>query len=1064
MTLRSALLLAAFLLAAQASRGAERAGDPVRGARVPSSDRARAEEIRALILRRDCAHADSLARVVMREATAVDAASSLDSARVAFAMDLSVEATRCFGRTRAPEALELARHAFAVHLRADDDPLDRAWSQSNLGAALLDAGAIAEGREVIETAHGVILASATANDTLRGRDWNRMGVALEASHQFDDAEAAYRKALEIRTRLFGADHLETLQALNNVAQRVSDGSNPRAAIPLLERLVEGRRRVLGDSSREVAAAYSALGESEYRLGRTRAAREHSARALEIFEQVGPSTRYAQAGCRQRLGTIANAIGDYEEAERQYESAAELLRQTEGVKSPNVGQLLTDQGNVARARGDYERAEERIRAGLALMEGGLGPEHVRLYAPLTHLAHVLKEEGRNDDAKAIYERALRIFEAVNGPEHRELVGALAGLADCEEKLGRPEVALELRQRALRIAEASEGSGSLRVQGSRLNVAISLRDLGRLKEAETEARRALAALAESPSREAPEVAQGTLVLSRILGHDPARSREAMDEALHAEAMGREHLRSTARYLSEREALAYAASRPRGTPAALSLLLARPATFSGREADVADACVRGRALVEDELLRRLRAQARIGAGAFDSLRTAIEEARAEDPAEADRLERELAARVPADLGTAPGFAEIRRALPPGSSLAAFVRFEREPIDDAPFGPWYALYLLSADDPTPRFLPIAPADSIDALVRAWRGEMRAAPNTPLAELDAMQAGLALRHLVWDRWSDARRGDVYLVPDGELLLINFGALPLDPEPGAPTRYVIEDAPLLHYLSSERDLLSIVDERDEGPLLALGDPDFDGATEARGVAARTAGGSSATDLARGVEDDCEARASLQFHRLPGASGELDDVARACREHARVVRVTRGRDATERSLIEEAGEARSIHLATHAFYVDCEAPLGRIENPLLRSGIALAGVNRRMTSGVPASSDGLMTAAEIGALDLSRIDSAILSACETGVGMVIAGEGVLGLRRAFKVAGVRSLVSSLWTVDDRATREWMRRFYDDASPGMARRVRDTERELLLSRRARGESTHPFYWAAFVATGD
>ena len=107
------------------------------------------------------------------------------------------------------------------------------------------------------------------------------------------------------------------------------------------------------------------------------------------------------------------------------------------------------------------------------------------------------------------------------------------------------------------------------------------------------------------------------------------------------------------------------------------------------------------------------------------------------------------------------------------------------------------------------------------------------------------------------------------------------------------------------------------------------------------------------------------------------------------------------------------------------------------------------------------------LELEGVEWAVLSACDTGVGEVKAGEGVLGLRRAFQVAGARTVIMSLWSVDDQAARAWMRalyrgRFQQRLSTMEA--VRAASLNVLRSRRARGESTNPFYWAGFVAAGD
>jgi CHAT domain-containing protein len=116
---------------------------------------------------------------------------------------------------------------------------------------------------------------------------------------------------------------------------------------------------------------------------------------------------------------------------------------------------------------------------------------------------------------------------------------------------------------------------------------------------------------------------------------------------------------------------------------------------------------------------------------------------------------------------------------------------------------------------------------------------------------------------------------------------------------------------------------------------------------------------------------------------------------------------------------------------------------------------------------VLTAEEIAALDLSGLDWAVLSACETGVGDVLADDGVFGLQRAFQVAGARTVVTSLWAVDDAATRAWMDQFCRARlvlGRPTADAVRDASLALLRERRRTGQGSHPFYWAGFVVAGD
>ncbi len=143
---------------------------------------------------------------------------------------------------------------------------------------------------------------------------------------------------------------------------------------------------------------------------------------------------------------------------------------------------------------------------------------------------------------------------------------------------------------------------------------------------------------------------------------------------------------------------------------------------------------------------------------------------------------------------------------------------------------------------------------------------------------------------------------------------------------------------------------------------------------------------------------------------------------------------------------------------------RSTSPLLLTGLVFAGANLKGRSG---RDDGILTAEEIAGLNLRGTEWAVLSACDTGLGEIRAGEGVFGLRRAFQIAGVRTVIMSLWSVDDQATREWMNALYRGRLQerlDTVAAVRNASLSVLQGRRSKGLSTHPFYWAAFVAAGD
>jgi CHAT domain-containing protein len=215
-----------------------------------------------------------------------------------------------------------------------------------------------------------------------------------------------------------------------------------------------------------------------------------------------------------------------------------------------------------------------------------------------------------------------------------------------------------------------------------------------------------------------------------------------------------------------------------------------------------------------------------------------------------------------------------------------------------------------------------------------------------------------------------------------------------------------------------------------------------------------------------------------------------------VKALRGADATEGRVKELAPNFRYLHLATHGFFAPPslrsalapEAKPGKAGSfgdkgvagfhPGLLSGLALAGANREPW---PGEEDGILTALEVAELDLGGVELATLSACETGLGAVAGGEGVLGLQRAFQAAGARTVVASLWSVDDEATRKLMVEFYDNLwqknlpklealQQAQLWMLREGRKRNLVPLENDGEKENkqrpvpPFYWAAFVLSGD
>ncbi|HNC44396.1 MAG TPA: CHAT domain-containing protein, partial [Acidobacteriota bacterium] len=219
--------------------------------------------------------------------------------------------------------------------------------------------------------------------------------------------------------------------------------------------------------------------------------------------------------------------------------------------------------------------------------------------------------------------------------------------------------------------------------------------------------------------------------------------------------------------------------------------------------------------------------------------------------------------------------------------------------------------------------------------------------------------------------------------------------------------------------------------------------------------------------------ALRDKAIPQAETEVRSAAR----HFEQSQLYLDEQAGLAGLWEAAQAGDVLHIATHGYFLEDvpkapstseprildfqdtgNLPPPRVENPLLRSWLFFAGANR----GGDAENDGIMTALEAAQLDLWGTKLVVLSACETGVGEAKNGDGIYGLRRALVLAGSESQVMSLWNVSDRATRELMVEYYTRLKNGEGRS--EALRKVQLKMLKDPQRQHPYYWAAFIQSGE
>jgi CHAT domain-containing protein len=742
-----------------------------------------------------------------------------------------------------------------------------------------------------------------------------------------------------------------------------------------------------------------------------------------------------------LANIYNELGLYGKAEPLYLEVLAIHRMQLGDSHPQVANTLNQLAWLYVAQDRYDEAELLALEMLSIRQGQLSDSHPQISSSLNQLAQIYFYQGRYSDAEQLYLDALERQRRRFNDDPGAVAATLQSLATVYGFQGRYAEADALYLEALTIWQRQPGD---------LSTSIA-------------ALRGLAALYDA------------------LGRDQVT--DVFQSALDLEE---QNLALNLLRLNDVQRQAYVATFAQSTTEAISLHLDSAPENSGAANLALTTLLRRKGRVLDvgaDSLQALRQnltptdQARLDALTKTRQRLATltfdpppdlspqqyQETLAQLATTANRLEAELAqssAAFRAETQTVTVTA-VREKIPTDGVLLEYVRYRPAGGEfDAEgngrfFDPdRYGVYLLFPDGRIESF-GLGPATQIDAAVEAFSRNLQDRSQSPTAAAEAI-----FREIMGPMWHHLEdRNHILISPDSQLNRIPFEALRT-----ADNRYLVQDYQI-SYLNSGRDLLKFdVTEPSTAPAVIVANPDYEVADASIQIASTRSSQRSA-ELSQ-----------LQFGPLPGTAAE----AEAIQQYLPNAEVLTADQATENTL-KQTEAPRILHIATHGFFLaNVDRPEGNdsrglvlvaadnapgsppqvaVENPLLRSGLALAGFNSRSSG----SEDGVLTALEASTLNLFGTQLVVLSACDTGLGDIANGEGVYGLRRAFAIAGAESQLLSLWQVDDFGTQSLMARYYENLTAGMGRSgaLRAVQLEMIDSQ---SRYAHPYYWAAFILAGD
>lgn len=373
---------------------------------------------------------------------------------------------------------------------------------------------------------------------------------------------------------------------------------------------------------------------------------------------------------------------------------------------------------------------------------------------------------------------------------------------------------------------------------------------------------------------------------------------------------------------------------------------------------------------------------------------------------------------------------------------------IEIAAFRDHYAAYVLDHQGAVTGY-DLGEQNAIDAAAETLRGLLRD-PKSPIA--DVKKAANVTWRMLWKPLAGkvASATRVLVAADGALNLIPFAALF---DNGG--NWLVETTPL-GYVASGREIAEFgARGTSKSDPIIIGAPEFGGRPT--------------------KPDPGDLLGDVEFTPLPGAAEEIASIAKLLPKAHRLT----GDLAMETTIVQLAAPS-ILHVATHGFFLDENGEtmegaraLVRVKaaaattarkkperiDPLVRSGLAFANANKRATD---PNDDGILTASELGDVDLQGTKLVVLSACDTGIGEASVGDGVYGLRRALELAGAQTQVMTLWMVSDVATRDLMIEFYKRLVAGEGRTDALQRAQLVLL--GRSATAHPYYWASFLASGD
>lgn len=844
-------------------------------------------------------------------------------------------------------------------------------------------------------------------------------------------------AAEIRKEALGEMHPDYALSLSNLASCYYNNGDYSKAIEVDKQALNIRKTILGERHIDYASSLNNLATCHNVIGETIIAIELHKQALDIYKTELGENHPNYITSLNNIAGCYNDIGDYTLAIGYYSQALFNLSKTYGTNNLDYALYLNNLSACYANKGDFTLAIEGHQEAIKIRKQILGENHPAYAQSISNLADCYYHFGRYDTAIKLNELATKIRKETLGEMHPDYALSLHNLAAYYEKVDL-DMAIKICKRAIEVRCDMFGKNNYDYAASLGNLAFIYYKANKYANITPIWFQRILTLKNNVSIQFREM---TSAQRQIYWNNNILSSIVKSNNLYAKVLSDDKQSMGISYNS----LLFSKG----------VILASDIEFDKVIRESGDTVL----LEKFEELRTTRA----------ILNTYYNKPIAERPeGEVERLEARAEVLEKDLLAGSKEYADFTRRLEiewedvqdalGDKDVAIEILAADEHIDeDTP--PYYAALVLRKGWDAPKFVELCGAEELQAYFDSENG---------LAMMYREANSRKLYDLIWGKLAEhINEGDnVYFSPGGLLHQVNVELLQ-----DADGR-LANDKYNLHRVSSTRELCFEKPKIAHSEAVLYGGLMYDMDSTAMVAQSRAVRPEEEHYAMRGLQLD-SLRGKLNY--LSASKTEVEKISKQMSQHGIKTTLYVEQVGNEESFKALSGKKTPIiHIATHGFFfkneeakvkpffrmmsMDQERP--RPDNSLRRSGLAFAGAQKawdgeEIPKGID---DGVMLAQEIASMDLAGTDLVALSACETGLGE-INSEGVFGLQRAFKKAGVQTLVMSLWKVHDEATALFMQTFYGNLLSGKSKRDSFAAAQMAL-REHRDYGKDPYYWAGFI----